>query len=881
MAEGQADREVLFRLKAVADDGNESVFAGFAQNFLTLQEQMHQAAAEAAGAGAELQRDAYLGAFTTITQGAQRVLGELRTIADAAAQAMAQVTGTRAAAMAGPASPQPGRNGAASTAAVAATAATTPATSTDAMQATADAQRAAYESVAEAAQQSAATQRNASQSVAAATGAQTTATNAATAAEKALEKEAVKVKASIRTAQEAYNDRLADLYNLYDKGKLTAEEYGTAAEQAHRKAEAAVAKEAATAEKAAKLAERDREKTARDIERVQKQAETAAEQSRGHAMRMNTAFIEAGQGVLQVAKGFGELGILSEKTTEGMVRGFIKVQAGYDVLRGGFEVWKKMTEAADAYRKMTQAATTAEVALAAARKATAATNAAQTVATAGTNAVGAATIGAGGAARLATASAPAALWAAAGVSIAAAFVSAIATGREALKHGAGSGATQGSLVDTVGGSDWNPASWWVAARQKAERDQAERRTERMTEQRTGIVDRLDLARQQAIGDERIRAAEQEISGRRQTEGRAQTFADASRAAQNAVGNAYRDKQEDLYRLRPGADTTEEQRAKYGMDVRRAGEAYQTTRDQIDVSAKQAVAGGNYDQAKTEADAASQRLKDLEARQQALASGQIGGRQMTGAELAGGAGAQERVRIEEQIKAAQEQQVAAQQKMAEASRERLAVEQEVGRVRLEAAERGIQFTKDEIALREQLIEREKGKVRSAQERLAGMNDEEFARFQQQIKDIRGKQATGEELTAEEFKFAQGLRDYKEFDDITRRAAETTGERRRAALGLGATEVANVDRLGEEKKNLQEQLNVQLKDERELRVNIQRDDDKLARQVAREIAQTLADRDKQLIDRIRRETQEELARLRQTLNEQGYVRSRAAQQRQSLG
>lgn len=173
-------------------------------------------------------------------------------------------------------------------------------------------------------------------------------------------------KARERSAAAAEKEFQADLKAL--KGR----------EQAARKTQLAidkatddaekVRKQAATAaEKAATAIDRGRQAEQKAIDTTQRNYDTAAEQARSYGMSAKAAFSEVGMGALQAGRGFAMLGLGSKESSEEMVKGLVKIQGAYDILKGGFEVWRKLSEGMRMYRKATAAAAVAENAFAAAR----------------------------------------------------------------------------------------------------------------------------------------------------------------------------------------------------------------------------------------------------------------------------------------------------------------------------------------------------------------------------------------------------------------------------------------------------------------------------------------------------------------------------------
>ena len=120
-------------------------------------------------------------------------------------------------------------------------------------------------------------------------------------------------------------------------------------------------------ERAIKAVQAAKIKEQRAIDSTQRKYESATEQVTSYKMQAKSAFVDVGMGAIQAGRGFAMLGLVSKKSSEEMVRGLIKIQGAYDILKGSFEVWKKLSEGMKAYRQATAAATTAENAFALAR----------------------------------------------------------------------------------------------------------------------------------------------------------------------------------------------------------------------------------------------------------------------------------------------------------------------------------------------------------------------------------------------------------------------------------------------------------------------------------------------------------------------------------
>ena len=89
-------------------------------------------------------------------------------------------------------------------------------------------------------------------------------------------------------------------------------------------------------------------------------SEKATAMSRGASRKI----IEVGGAFLQVAQGVATLGILTEETTEGMLRGLVKVQGGFQIVQGLGKSYLDLTEAAHGFAKASEAAAAAQKLLA-------------------------------------------------------------------------------------------------------------------------------------------------------------------------------------------------------------------------------------------------------------------------------------------------------------------------------------------------------------------------------------------------------------------------------------------------------------------------------------------------------------------------------------
>jgi len=120
------------------------------------------------------------------------------------------------------------------------------------------------------------------------------------------------------------------------------------------KATAVVEKESA---KQAAAVKRAAEQNAKQFDMF---SEKASAMSRGASRKI----IEVGGAFLQVAQGVATLGVLSEETTEGMLRGLVKVQGGFQIIQGLGKSYLDLTEAAQGFAKAAEAAASAQKLLA-------------------------------------------------------------------------------------------------------------------------------------------------------------------------------------------------------------------------------------------------------------------------------------------------------------------------------------------------------------------------------------------------------------------------------------------------------------------------------------------------------------------------------------
>ena len=203
-------------------------------------------------------------------------------------------------------------------------------------------------------------------------------------------------------------------------------------------------------------------------ERMAAEARRRNEQIGASVGRVVSAFSEGSEALMRFANGFKYLGLVGEKDLQKLTDALLTIQGTTQVFTGAIRLVRQASEGYDAYRKVVLLTAEAHVALTAAQSASAASGAAAAAgaggSTMGRMATGAAGIGArlGMAAEtVGIAAGGAGLTIFAGALAAAsgalfATVSAVDTFRNALKFGAGGGAAEGSLTQTIGTSSMNP-----------------------------------------------------------------------------------------------------------------------------------------------------------------------------------------------------------------------------------------------------------------------------------------------------------------------------------------------------------------------------------------------------------------------------------------
>jgi hypothetical protein len=158
---------------------------------------------------------------------------------------------------------------------------------------------------------------------------------------------------SAKAAEAAYNKQAAEATRAYSRIMRERDRQAKAAE-------AAADREAAAAVSAYSKIMRAREKEAGQLEALQ-------EKAGAYKKAIGQAGLESAQGALKAAKGFATLGLVSEKSTEKLLRGLVMIQGAYDILEGGFKIWKGLSDGAELVNKALRVQITLEATLAAIR----------------------------------------------------------------------------------------------------------------------------------------------------------------------------------------------------------------------------------------------------------------------------------------------------------------------------------------------------------------------------------------------------------------------------------------------------------------------------------------------------------------------------------
>ena len=155
----------------------------------------------------------------------------------------------------------------------------------------------------------------------------------------------------------------------------------------------------------------------------------------------------------------------------------------------------------------------------------------------------------------------------------------------------------------------------------------------------------------------------------------------------------------------------------------------------------------------------------------------------------------------------------------AGRTWLEAEKAIGAERLRVADQAIKRTEDEIALRKSMLEREQDAYRSAEERF-GLLDQ---REQRKILALKRRQQAGEEMSIREL---QILAPFSEADKEKLSAAARENAR---AMGFEQTHRAESEERVSRTRRVVDDLEVRLKDRRDVRVTVEQKTDLIVDQI----------------------------------------------------
>jgi hypothetical protein len=311
---------------------------------------------------------------------------------------------------------------------------------------------------------------------------------------KALEEERLAMEAYFAAIEELRQRALADAESITDEEIIAVAELEKAAidsvesrEKADAKFRTATARERTrSVNEAIDGIERENdahERSAAEIQRRNEQISTSAG-------RIVSAISEGSEAVMRLARGFAHLGLVGETDLQKLQDSLLWIQGSTEIFTGLVRSIKQVSEGYEAYRKMILLTAEAQAALNAATAAGAVVQgaagaAAGSVARTGSGvagdiaggvaggasaslmtrlamggtAAGGSIVGAGSAIGLEAGASALGVFAAAigaAVGAVAGLTSAALTAREALKFGAGEGATKGGIVESIGTSRFNP-----------------------------------------------------------------------------------------------------------------------------------------------------------------------------------------------------------------------------------------------------------------------------------------------------------------------------------------------------------------------------------------------------------------------------------------
>jgi len=535
--------------------------------------------------------------------------------------------------------------------------------------------------------------------------------------------------------------------------------------------------QAAAEKTAARRRAKERVDAKRHLEKMTADSERAMDKLEGARGRLHSGFAASAGSISQLTGGFVMLGLMGEKNTEKLVRSLIKVKAVMDLAVGATESYKNIREAVLAYRSAVQAASAVE---STARAASIAQVNAETVA-------------------------EGKLAAARGTSAAAAKASAAA--RVGAGGAVGGGGVQ--LAATAAITALGAATWVVV------------------EQMTGAANNVNSLSNKIIQTEfnLVSAAERALGNAGKTGPvghRVITPELRERAAMGESGY--------IGRFRAGAA-----QAEIAEIEKEQAEARRSRRDVEEFKQRETAEAGR---------AAERSRSDAQfgaaagAREKARTPGERRKLLHREAQLGGAAIGAEREELATTTDPKRQQQaverlLSLNQRMTTLASDRLSLEKEASQVKRDAATKAINAAKSERDIVRDRLKAEKDRLLSAKERFGQLSAEE----QQETLRVFRKQKAGGigSLTREERRTLAGV-GTQETEQAARagdiRAAERAGFAEME--GAGRRRIAGMER--EERK-----LDVAIRDQREIQVNLERDEDRIAKQVAEIVAARLKERE----------------------------------------
>ncbi len=566
--------------------------------------------------------------------------------------------------------------------------------------------------------------------------------------------------------------------------QLAAREKALATEshlEKQRVAESATARaqQADASEKAAKSevgrVDKVRKQAAQSLQKTQekrvKEHAAALERVESAEARLNDATIQSMEGLVKMGEGIATLGILGEKSTERLVRGFLKVKATADILRGGIEIWRGMCAAAKAFAAINTAAQAAEITARRANIKLIGTEVAALKGKAAANVVASSTTGVSGGGGIVRNIAGRAMGAAGG--IAKAGLVAAKLGAVALVAAEGLQAVRRGLGDTSKNSESIVGALLSWRRAAADAKQS-------TEELSKAENKRHNAR--ALGEAKAKTVRADYE-----------YSDKMRVVRTNQATRQMERDADRRGLRG------DQRDAF---VARGRQQHETA--------------GVWDS-----------QKQLDQARQSLSTARQNN-DMVGS-----------MEAQAQVEQARQAAIAASDRLTSATRDRLDVEKRIGQARLDAADKAIQKAKQELDARKEAIKTEQQRFMSAKERFGQMSRGE----QRELIRIKQRADSGARLSVQDAQKLQGLgtRD-------TEKIASSEFRQRAKEGGFsdffGAGERQEVNRLKKEA----EKLSVEIKDQRELKVTIVRDDNALVARLRKTIEHEMAIRDDRLVELI---------------------------------